>query len=955
MRPIMNPMRAALVYAFFGALWILASDTIVDDLFQDVHSAVVAQTLKGLLYVGVTTLLVYVLARRATHECERDLGWYRSLFSKSPDAVFIVGPDGRYIEVNEVAVERYGYSRSELLRMGPEDLCPPEMRKEAAARIKEIASEPRVFEWRHVAKDGREIPVEISSRSIRIAGLTCLQSTVRDLSSVKRIEQELRASQERLAHAVAAANDGLYDWNMVTGETYISPRCFTMLGYEDGEFVPTLEKWMELLHPDDHAAALEKIRKHQEEGLDAHTMEFRMRAKDGTWKWILARGHVVERDERGAPLRMVGTHADITKRREAENALRDRESLLQKVFDILPIGLWFADEKGQLLRGNAAGVAIWGGEPHVGLEDYGVFKAWRLPSLEEVTPEGWALAKTIRDGVTITDELLEIQTFDGRRKTILNYSAPVMNEEGVVKGAVVVNQDVTERMRAEERLRMMAQMLDTAPNWITVHDFDGNFFYANQKTFDIHGYEPEEFLALNLRQVDTPESAALIQQRMALLLEKGEASFEVEHIRKDGSRLPMQMYVKKVEWRGKPALLSIGTDISERLLAEKQRDQLESQLLQAQKMESVGRLAGGVAHDFNNMIGVILGNAEMSLNALEPEHPVYGNIQEILKAGRRSADLTRQLLAFARKQTIAPRVLDLNDTVAGMLKMLRRLIGEDIDLLWKPGKQVWPIKMDPAQLDQVLANLVVNARDAIVNVGKITIESSNARFDREYCARHPGFVAGEYVMLAVSDDGCGMDKETLENVFEPFFTTKAQGEGTGLGLSTVYGVVKQNEGFINVYSEPGEGTTFRIYLPRLPVDEEQREEQAKIADVAAGNETVLLVEDEEPLLKLTTRLLESLGYKVVPVEAPQKAIRLVSENPDAIDLLMTDIVMPEMNGRDLWHRLQEFRPGLKCLFMSGYTASVIAHRGILDSDVHFLQKPFSLRELASKLRETIES
>ena len=387
--------------------------------------------------------------------------------------------------------------------------------------------------------------------------------------------------------------------------------------------------------------------------------------------------------------------------------------------------------------------------------------------------------------------------------------------------------------------------------------------------------------------------------------------------------------------------------------AEQARQALEGQLLQAQKMEAVGRLAGGVAHDFNNMLQTILGYSELMLDGLDPRHPFHENLEEVQKAAQRSADLTRQLLAFSRKQTIAPKVLDLNDTITAMLKMLGRLIGEDIDLFWKPAHNLWPVKMDPAQIDQILANLVVNARDAISGIGKVTIETGKAVFDEAYCANHVGFISGRYVMLAVSDDGSGMDRTTLSHIFEPFFTTKPQGQGTGLGLATVYGIVKQNKGFINVYSEPEKGTTFKIYLSAYEA-EATAELKREIRGKRTGTETVLLVEDEDALLQLGKMLLEHLGYTVMAADAPGKALQLAEEYDGVIHLLMTDVVMPEMSGRELWRHLSALRPSLKCLFMSGYTANVITHHGVLDKGVHFLQKPFSREDLAAKLREALE-
>jgi len=403
-------------------------------------------------------------------------------------------------------------------------------------------------------------------------------------------------------------------------------------------------------------------------------------------------------------------------------------------------------------------------------------------------------------------------------------------------------------------------------------------------------------------------------------------------------------------------LEGIATHIGSALVRRKvevEKVKLENQLQHAQKMESVGRLAGGVAHDFNNMLSVILGHANLALMDLDPAHPVNVNMQEIRKAAERSADLTRQLLAFARKQAIEPKVLDLNESVSGILTMLRRLIGEDIDLKWKPNRDLWPVKVDPSQIDQILANLCVNARDAIAGRGNITIEAKNLVIDEDRCAGNVDFVPGEYVCLAVSDNGHGMDKETLAHIFEPFFTTKNVGEGTGLGLSTVYGAAKQNAGFIDVCSESGLGTTLTLYLPRYEGQVRPRT-KTTAAPTSGGRETILLVEDEPAILDVTSEILKRLGYTVLAANSPDEAMHQARAHAGEITLLLTDVIMPEMNGRDLAKKLLAHYPHLKRIFMSGYTSDVIAHHGVLDSGVSFIQKPFTVTGLAAKVREVLD-
>lgn len=397
-----------------------------------------------------------------------------------------------------------------------------------------------------------------------------------------------------------------------------------------------------------------------------------------------------------------------------------------------------------------------------------------------------------------------------------------------------------------------------------------------------------------------------------------------------------------------------GRDITERRLAEETKDQLHAQLLQAQKMEVVGRLAGGVAHDFNNMLGVILGRADLAMSMLDAGSPVRASLEEISKAARHSADLTRQLLAFARKQTVAPRVLDLNHAVETTLQMLRRLIGEDIDLTWMPAASLWPLRMDPSQIDQVLANLCINARDAIQGVGKIKIETGNATLDATFCQEHLGAVPGDYVVLTVSDTGCGMTPDLLEHIFEPFFTTKEVGQGTGLGLATVYGIVRQNEGFLAVTSEPGLGSTFRIYLPRTQLQESTPTAESATCEAPKGQgETLLVVEDDDSLLRLAVEALESLGYRVLAMGSPREALDLPDPVLKNISLLITDVVMPGMNGLELADRLGQRSPGLKCLFVSGYSADIMANEGFLPEGLAFLQKPFSIHSLAIKVRDLL--
>ena len=749
---------------------------------------------------------------------------YRQLVENAGECIF-VAQNGILVFHNPKTEELLGYSKEEIAFRSFTDFIHQNDQNLVLERHKQrLRGEklPDVYDFRVVCKSGEVRWVELNTVLIEWEGKPATLNFLSDITSRKWADEALRAGEEKFSKAfhtspyaitITRASDGAFievndAFSTVSGYSREEAHCDSSIG---------LNLWN---RPEDRAWVIETLTR----GEIVNGKEFQFQSKSGKLIDGLFSAQFIRLNDELCVLSSIN---DITERKQAEEELRKRENQLQRIFEILPIGLWFANKDGMLLRGNPAGVRIWGAEPKVPISEYGIFKAWRLPSREPIKPDDWALAKTIRNGVTIVDELLEIESFDGKRKTILNYTAPVSDRSGNIDGAIVVNLDVSERQA------------------------------------------------------------------------------------------------------------------------------LEARLIQSQKMESIGRLAGGVAHDFNNMLGVILGHTEMAMEYVDPSSPLHEDLEEIRKAAMRSSDLTRQLLAFARKQTIAPKVLDLNKTVSGMLKMLQRLIGEDIDLAWMPGKELWPVKMDPSQIDQILANLCVNAQDAIAGVGKITIETANAAFDREYCLNHEGISPGEYVLLAVRDNGCGMDQETMTHIYEPFFTTKTTSKGTGLGLAMVYGIVKQNGGFINVYSEPGQGTTFKIYLARHHSKADQSQNIEFQPSMGYGNETILLVEDEASILKLTTMILERMGYTVLAASTPGEAIRIAETHPGEIHLLITDVVMPEMNGRDLAKNILSFYPDLKRLFMSGYTANVIAHHGILDEGVNYIQKPFSKNDLALKVQEVL--
>lgn len=568
--------------------------------------------------------------------------------------------------------------------------------------------------------------------------------------------------------------------------------------------------------------------------------------------------------------------------------------------------------------------------------------------------------------VVSEEKLRSVTEFLGEMAMIiseLGYTNLLVREE-----AVHLEKEISERKRVEEGLRESEEryrfLAEKMADIVWTLDLEFHTTYVSPSVEDVLGFTPEEWMNQTLEEMVAPDSLRRIQAVFIGELQREMDSggdpdrtltIEVEYNRKDGSTLWMENSVKTIRSPSGAltGMYGVSRDISARIAAEEERERLQAQLVQAQKMESVGRLAGGVAHDFNNALTVILGHTELALKQVPPSQQLHADLEQVRNAAESSAALTRQLLAFARKQTIRPQILDLNSTVESMLEMLRRLIGENIDLAWMPGDDLWPVEIDPGQIDQMLANLCVNARDAITGVGRISIDTGNTTLDRAYCDDHAGAVPGEYVILSVKDDGRGMEEEVIEHIFEPFFTTKEIGHGTGLGMATVYGIMKQNNGFIYVLSEPDEGTAIQLFLPRADCTTEIHDQRT--IDIPAGHgETILLVEDNQSVRDLTNVLLKRLGYETLSAGTPVDALHIVQTHPGEIHLMLTDVVMPGMNGQDLVERVWDARPGMRCLFMSGYATSIITHPGMLDSGVGFLNKPFSMQELADKIRETLE-
>ncbi|MEW6078944.1 MAG: PAS domain S-box protein [Thermodesulfobacteriota bacterium] len=726
----------------------------------------------------------------------------------------------------------------------------------------------------------------------------------------------------------------------------INQRFCDILGYTREEMKEL--DWRTFTHPDDLPKNLDHLRQLREGSIRAFTMEKRYIRKDGSLAWVNLTVLPMWQPDVPPDDQLVLVE-DITRRKTAEEALRESEALVHSIGNHLPNGMLYQIVRSKDSHRNFTYVsdAVWrfyGCSPEEAMADAG-----RIYSrvLEEDFPRVHAEEETANaDFIPFSTEC-RMKNPDGTIRWSYFASSPRRLENGDTcwDGIEI---DITERKKMQENLfneqLLSEHMINSLPGIFYLFDENGRYLRWNRNLEIVTGKSPEEIGQASPLDFFEGTDKDLVAERIKEVYEKGSSSAEAHLVVKDGKQIPYFFTGLRIQFEGKHYLIGVGLDISE-------RKAMEEQLLQARKMEALGRLAGGVAHDFNNMLQAILGYAELALAVSDPSGRMHDNLTLIKETAERSADLTGQLLAFARRQTANPRVLDLNEAVTGILNLLRRLIGENIELTWKPGTDLWPVKMDTAQIDQILTNLAVNARDAISGQGNLIIETGNVSLDDHCCQRHSDWKPGEYVLLEMRDSGYGMDQEILEHLFEPFFTTKEMGRGTGLGMATVYGIIKQNQGLIDVDSRPGQGTVVRVYLPRS--NETLTKDQTVIETPTRSSGTILLVEDNETVLAFTETVLKMHGYTVLAARSPGEALETALSYQEPVHLLITDVVMPEMNGRALADRITPLRPGIKTLFMSGYTADIISRHGVLDPGLHFLQKPFSVSVLTNKVKEIL--
>jgi two-component system cell cycle sensor histidine kinase/response regulator CckA len=870
--------------------------------------------------------------------------------------------EGRIVFANQAFAQMIGYEVEELLALSAQEVRTRVYEEDEDSVWKRYQDRlegklvPERYEFRLTRKDGTHLWVEMYASLGEYQGKLATQAAFIDITQRKQAESQrdatldaLRESERRLDKMLQTMVDGMVVVDLKGEITYANQGAERILGIHKDDILGRYyheREWQQIdeqgePYPLEQLPLALVLR----EGREVIGLEHGITAPTGEVKWLSVNAAPLI-DESGQLYGAVASFRDITEHKQAVQALRAERDRAQKYLDIAGVIMVALNNRGKITMINRKGLDVLGYT-----EDEVIGKDWFATFLpDNVREETRAIFQKLMAGEIVSAEYNEnpCLTKRGEQRIVAWHNTVVADETGAVTGTLSSGEDITERLQAEAALResegRYRHLFELESDAIFLIDNEtGHILEVNPAASDLYGYSREELL--QMRNIDL--SAEPDQTRKATL--EGRPRVPVRfHRKKDETVLPVEITARHFTWHGRGVHIAAIRDITDRV-------RLEDQLRQAQKMEAIGRLTAGIAHDFNNLLTAINGFAELMRFEVAPEDPLSELVEKVLTSGRRAADLVRQLLAFSRKQILEPRVLNLNNVVTNLGKMLHRIIGEHIEIQTILAPDLWTVKVDPTQIEQVIVNLAVNARDAMLTGGRLTIETANVVLDESYAASHLEVQAGEHVLLAVSDTGKGMSEEVKAHIFEPFFTTKEIGQGAGLGLATVYGIVKQSGGHIWVYSEENRGTTFKIYLPRAGRNAQQAKRSQIAADIPGGREVILLVEDDASVRELARRALQRQGYTVLEASNGQEALHLFTRHVGPIQLLLTDVVMPGMSGKVLAERLTKIQSNLRVLYMSGYTDNVIIQHGELEAGIAFLQKPLSPSKLAAKVRQILDA
>ncbi len=877
--------------------------------------------------------------------------WERT-FSAVHDPIFLLDRENRVLRINRAASELMGISQEKAIGKpcyqlvhGTDRPLPhcPHQQTLATGKITLLeVEEPflnRIFEVTTAPLfDERE----------NIIGTVHI---MRDITKRMQDEMRLEESEKRYRTLVESARDVIITLSPDGKITSLNSAFEAVSGWKCEEWLG--KSFLPIIHPQDRERSINLFNRALQ-GEKLPPFELRFQHPSGTYG--VGEFTAVSLSLEDHPQSVLAIARDITQRKRDEEILRLSEEKFSKTFHASPIWLTIASlQEGRYIEANEAFLKGTGYrlEEVIGKTSLEL-KIWNDPE------DRVAFVSELQTKGSVKNREVKFRDKSGRLRDIL-ISAELI-EIGIEKYILGAALDITDRKRMEASLRASEEkyrsLVENTSDAIILLDLERRILSCNQAFSNLFGYTPDEIEGESIQKIHPSEDSFHTIGKIAypVVHQKGTFKGEWNLVRKNGEVIPVEVVISSIRTLegSVSGYVSSLRDITDRRKMEYEKSLLEEQLRQSQKMEAIGILAGGIAHDFNNLLTIIQGNSEILLFELSENHPLKKGIEEISGAARRAADLTRQLLAFSRRQILEPKIIDLNEIVGNLNKMLKRIIGEDIKLVTTLARDLGSVKADPSQIEQVILNIAVNARDAMPKGGTLTIETANVEIDEHYARTHISVIPGYYVMLSIGDTGVGMSPEVAKKVFEPFFTTKEIGKGTGLGLSTVYGIVKQSGGNIWVYSELNKGTTFKIYLPRVDEMPKDIQKPKELSAIPRGTETVLLVEDDENVRMMTARILTQFGYRVLSASDAPQAIRLFKQEKDSIDIILTDVVMPTMSGRDMIKQMHIHCSDMKVLYMSGYTNDAIAHHGVLEEGVDYIQKPFTLENLLHKIREVLD-
>ena len=892
--------------------------------------------------------------KQAEESLQRSRNHLDKLVRNSNDILLIMDEHGKELYISETVEQITGYSPEELIGsccfdyLHPEDTC--RIAETIKAGIENPGKAMRV-EYRRRKKNGDWVYLEAIGTSFlddpEISGIVV---NARDITDRRNAEEALRKSEERLGKLIRNSNDMLVILEEDGREKYMSESLERITGFKPEEVLGT--SCYDHFHPDDMEQIKQTVDNLFNYPDDVQRVEYRRKKKDGGWVYLegICSNHLDDPDIRG----VVVNARDITERKKVEKGLRDSRERYRRLASLLPEAVWEADLEGRIRFVNQKGLNLLG----YSIEDIeaGIngFDFFAIPDRQMCMEKTMAVLQGAETEITE----YRMMRKDGTVFPALVHS-DVVREDGKPSYFIGIGIDITEHKQAEMERTLLAAAIEQSTETIVITDADGAIQYVNPAFEKNTGYSRREVVGRNPRFLQSGKQSAEFYEAMWQTLSAGETwKGELINKRRNESLYTEEATISPVLDDSGVIVnyVAVERDITEELEAAEERMKLEQQFQQAQKLESVGLLAGGVAHDLNNLLTPILGYGEMLMmdSAGPKARKQYAG--GIVQAGRRARDIVNQLLAFSRKQSLEVKPVDLNLLLKRFEELLRRLIPEDIEINIKILKDLPIVRGDISQLEQVIMNLAINSRDAMPDGGCLTIETSVTVIDEESVVLNDNLIPGCYAVLVMSDTGLGMDAKTKAHIFEPFFSTKPKHKGSGLGLATVYGIIRQHGGDIKVFSQPLKGTTFKVFLPASSENPHTtREDDAPELKTLKGSETILLVEDDGHVRDLVLSVLERKGYKVLAAETGENALEILETWKKPIDLLLTDVVMPGINGKELFDRISSEYPDIKVIYMSGYSGEVIAARGVMDESVNFIQKPFSVQALARKIREVFLS